>query len=130
MDSNEEFTRWLAENRPELTRLPLNQALQKAWDEGERQPVLGNDVTEGAGPDATCGCGDPVTYYAGEWMHIYSEELRGTGDHNAEPGEPVNWAGYEEDCEECGRNIPVKDGGNLLNRHHDKSCSLYDPNED
>lgn len=47
--------------------------------------VRGEEVTEGAGPDDQCGCGDPVTWYGGEWMHIYSEKLRGTDDHTAGP---------------------------------------------
>jgi hypothetical protein len=37
-----------------------------------------------------------------------------------------------EECEECGERIPtvVEGGGGLANRHHAKSCSLYDPDAD
>lgn len=39
--------------------------------------------------------------------------------------------GYTEEkeddvCDECGREIPIANGGGLLNRHHAQSCSLYD----
>lgn len=45
----------------------------------------GEDLTAGAGPDDTCGCGEPITMYDGEWLHIYNEDLRGTGDHEPKP---------------------------------------------
>jgi len=32
-----------------------------------------------------------------------------------------------EEYDECGADIPVVDGGGLENKHHHKSCSLYDP---
>ena len=35
-----------------------------------------------------------------------------------------------EVCEECGNLIPVVKGGGLANRHHDRSCSLYDAKRD
>lgn len=50
------------------------------------EPVHGEDITEGAGPDDTCGCGEPITMYDGVWLHIYNPELRGTDDHDARPG--------------------------------------------
>lgn len=34
------------------------------------------------------------------------------------------------ECEECGRDIPEVDGGDLANRHHSDSCSLYDDSQD
>jgi hypothetical protein len=50
-----------------------------------REPS-GTDLTEGVGPDAVCGCGEPITQYDGVWLHIYNPELRGTDDHDASPG--------------------------------------------
>lgn len=49
-------------------------------------PPKGEDLTEGAGPDDRCGCGEPITMYEGVWLHVYNEELRGTDDHDPEPG--------------------------------------------
>lgn len=49
--------------------------------------LTGAQFTEGASADPEyCGCGEPITLYEGQWMHIISEELRGTGDHEASPG--------------------------------------------
>lgn len=42
----------------------------------------------------------------------------------------------EEVCDECGNTIPfdentVRDGdGSIANKHHDESCSLYDPDQE
>ncbi len=42
----------------------------------------------------------------------------------------------EEVCDECGKTIPfdentVRDGdGSIANKHHDESCSLYDPDQE
>jgi hypothetical protein len=47
--------------------------------------VTGEELTEGAGPDDVCGCGEPITMYDGYWLHIYNPELRGTDDHDAQP---------------------------------------------
>lgn len=33
-------------------------------------------------------------------------------------------------CEECGEKIPDVPGGGLENKHHAKSCSLYDPEKE
>jgi hypothetical protein len=49
------------------------------------EPVRGEDVAEGAGPDDVCGCGEPITMYDGAWLHIFNPELRGTDDHDAHP---------------------------------------------
>ena len=49
------------------------------------EPIRGEDITEGAGPDAFCGCGEPITMYDGVWLHIFNPELRGTDDHDADP---------------------------------------------
>lgn len=64
--------------------------------------LRGGDFTSGAGPDAWCGCGERITWYGGTWMHIINPELRGTNDHDAEPGDPedVDWTGYEDEDEE------------------------------
>lgn len=36
----------------------------------------------------------------------------------------------EEVCDECGKTIPDHDEGGLANKHHDESCSLYDPDQE
>jgi hypothetical protein len=54
-------------------------------DEEPRRGWSGAELTAGAGPDDTCGCGEPITMYEGEWLHIYNEDLRGTGDHDPHP---------------------------------------------
>lgn len=36
----------------------------------------------------------------------------------------------EEVCDECGKSIPDHIGGGLANKHHDESCSLYDPDQE
>jgi hypothetical protein len=61
------------------------------------RPIRGEDITAGAGPDEHCGCGEPITWFEGEWMHIFSEQLRGTGDHTAEPGGGYYEPGEGED---------------------------------
>ena len=33
-------------------------------------------------------------------------------------------------CDECGNHIPIVNGGELANRHHAESCSLYDADEE
>lgn len=60
--------------------------VRQAYQLGQDETVSGDDLTEGAGPDDTCSCGEPITMLDDEWMHIYSEELRGTGDHDPAPG--------------------------------------------
>lgn len=44
------------------------------------------EVTDGIEAHDTCGCGEPIAYYDGEWMHVYNDQLRGTGDHDPAPG--------------------------------------------
>lgn len=70
----------------------------------EASSLSGRDLTEGAGPDASCGCGEPITFYDGVWLHIINPELRGTDDHDAEPDDPdsVDWSDYEDEEEEDG----------------------------
>lgn len=60
-------------------------ALERAGYEITDGSISGADLTEGAGPDDTCGCGEPITLYEGEWLHIFNPELRGTDDHEASP---------------------------------------------
>jgi hypothetical protein len=60
--------------------------VRMAYELGRRQPMTGADFTEGAYEgEESCGCGEPITFFEGGWMHIVSEKLRGTGDHYAEP---------------------------------------------
>jgi hypothetical protein len=47
--------------------------------------LAGEDIAEGAGPDAICGCGWAITWYEGEWLHVFGEKLAGGTDHDAEP---------------------------------------------
>jgi len=75
-------------------RLYTEAELDAAVDEASE--IHGCDVPDGAGPDATCGCGEPITMYDGEWLHIFNPELRGTDDHDAEPDGPVENE-YDED---------------------------------
>lgn len=59
--------------------------------------IHGDDVTAGAGPDATCGCGERITMYDGVWLHVFNPELRGTDDHDAHPDSDLH---DEEDLPE------------------------------
>jgi hypothetical protein len=43
-------------------------------------------VTDGIDDIDTCGCGDPIALYDGEWCHVYNDRLRGTDDHDPVPG--------------------------------------------
>jgi hypothetical protein len=47
--------------------------------------LRGSDFTDGAGPDDDCGCGERITWFGGEWLHIINPRLRGTDDHDARP---------------------------------------------
>lgn len=48
----------------------------------------------------------------------------------------LDWSSYEDPetlpdtCKECGLQIPTLDGGELANKHHAESCSLYDPEKE
>lgn len=42
-------------------------------------------IVEGQGPVTYCGCGEPITEYEGEWLHIYNPALTGADDHDAHP---------------------------------------------
>ena len=70
-------------------------------------PITGGDVTDGASEEEEyCGCGEPITWYEGEWLHIYTPELRGSDDHDAEPGDgyyvPEGYGDGEDEEEEDG----------------------------
>lgn len=83
-----------------VTLKQLNTAVNQAQRDAEE--LHGGDFTDGAGPDAVCGCGEPITLFEGAWLHIINPELRGTDDHDAEPDDPesVDWSGYEDEDEE------------------------------
>jgi hypothetical protein len=55
---------------------------QAAYDQAMQDSL---DVTEGIEAHEICGCGEPIALYEGEWMHVYNDQLRGTGDHDAAP---------------------------------------------
>lgn len=55
---------------------------QTAYDQAMRESL---DVTDGIEAHDTCGCGEPIARYEGEWMHVYNPQLRGTDDHDATP---------------------------------------------
>jgi hypothetical protein len=66
---------------------PLLERAEKAEAE-LAQPLSGADFTEGASDEPVfCGCGEPITEYDGEWLHIINPVLRGTDDHDAHPGD-------------------------------------------
>ena len=44
------------------------------------------DVTDGIEQHDECGCGEPIALWQGTWFHIYNEDLRGSDDHEPEPG--------------------------------------------
>lgn len=44
------------------------------------------EVTDGIEQHDECGCGEPIALWQGTWVHIYNEELRGSDDHEPEPG--------------------------------------------
>lgn len=58
--------------------------------------ITGGDLTRGAGPDDTCGCGEPITRYEGKWLHNAIRILRsrlaaaGFDDHDARPGSELS----------------------------------------
>ncbi|WP_158578436.1 hypothetical protein [Spongiactinospora rosea] len=43
------------------------------------------DIVDGQGEVTWCGCGEPITEYYGEWLHVYNPALTGANDHDAEP---------------------------------------------
>jgi hypothetical protein len=65
----------------------LDTLLQQGGQPPDDWPLepAGDDLTEGAGPDDVCDCGEPITMFDGRWMHIYNPELRGSDDHHAQP---------------------------------------------
>jgi hypothetical protein len=67
----------------------VNEVFQRGRMAGceEEHPIVGANFTDGASEEEVyCGCGEPITFYDGEWMHIINPALRGTGDHDARPG--------------------------------------------
>lgn len=48
-------------------------------------PEYYEGMIKGQGDTATCGCGYPITEYGGRWLHVFNDDLTGTGDHDAEP---------------------------------------------
>jgi len=55
------------------------------YDEAS-EPLTGDQFTDGASAEEEyCGCGEPITWYDGEWLHIINPVLRGTDDHDARP---------------------------------------------
>src|SRR6185437_4133459 len=66
------FTREDLERLVELAR--------QAWP-GLCRDVSGGDVTDEAGPDDVCGCGEPITLFEGAWVHIINPVLSGTTGH-------------------------------------------------
>jgi len=76
----------VCDNQLDAVMKAVDSALRQAYAAGLSSPLTGADFTDGAyDGEEFCGCGEPITYFEGEWMHIVSEELRGTGDHTAEP---------------------------------------------
>src|SRR3569833_285074 len=57
-------------------------AEQAAYDRATQESL---EVTDGIEAHDTCGCGEPIAYHDGEWMHVYNDQLRGTGDHDPAP---------------------------------------------
>lgn len=82
-DSAENLLRDWAPILPAAAVAALRDIVDRAFLLG--QELHGEDFTDGAGPDETCGCGEDITWYDGEWMHIANPALRGTDDHQAEP---------------------------------------------
>lgn len=65
-------------------RSQVRDVLNELYD--ETMKITGADLTDGASDEEEfCGCGEPITMYDGEWLHIYNPELRGTDDHEARP---------------------------------------------
>ena len=59
----------------------------RALAEEEPLRMVGSEFTAGASDEPEwCGCGEPITEYDGEWLHIINPVLRGTDDHDAHPG--------------------------------------------
>lgn len=44
------------------------------------------EVVDGQGDVVHCSCGEPVTEYDGQWLHILNPALTGADDHDADPG--------------------------------------------
>jgi hypothetical protein len=55
---------------------------QAAYDRAMQDSL---DVTDGIDAHEICGCGEPIALYEDRWLHVYNDELRGTGDHDAAP---------------------------------------------
>lgn len=43
------------------------------------------EIVDGQGRVEWCGCGEPMTEYEGEWLHVYNPALTGADDHDASP---------------------------------------------
>ncbi|MBB2914876.1 hypothetical protein FHS43_006188 [Streptosporangium becharense] len=43
------------------------------------------EIVAGQGRVDWCGCGEPITEYDGEWLHVYNPALTGADDHDAHP---------------------------------------------
>jgi hypothetical protein len=71
--------------------------------------------------DATVDKADLFDFYNKNWDALIAEIAR----LREIDGVDLNLA-----CDECDANIPDVAGGSLANKHHDESCSLYDPDEE
>ncbi|GAA4209616.1 hypothetical protein GCM10022252_76390 [Streptosporangium oxazolinicum] len=58
-----------------------------ADDEPDPEPVMVDlaEIVDGQGALETCGCGEWITCYDGEWFHIFNPALVGADDHDAAP---------------------------------------------
>ncbi len=71
------------------------------------QEALG-EIVDSQGEVTDCRCGWPITFYDGEWMHVFNDRFAGTEDHEPSPA-------YEQWCSQCG--APLDDG-----EGYDGSC--------
>jgi hypothetical protein len=76
-------------------------------------------------PRTTVKVSEDILYKA--MSELYNS---GSFEMVAEDGTRVFLVGKDPECDECGAEIPKADEGGMANRHHEKSCSLYDPTQD
>lgn len=68
--------------------------------------------------------------YIPEEIKDQLDQIATTIHESADPDVASDPEDRDEYCDECGAEIPERSNGKLHNKHHQASCSLYDPSQD